>query len=157
VPEIIPWLALGMFCGIRPEEIEKVTWADVDIKQKHVMIDAAASKVRRRRTVPLNQTALAWLKTCTFGLGDKPITPEKSTLRRGRRALRDATGIEWAQDILRHTAASYLLQLHQDAPRVAHWLGNSPRILESRYKNIVTPNECKKFWRLTPDNVRDSE
>jgi hypothetical protein len=78
-------------------------------------------------------------------------------LRRHRRALRDATGIEWVQDILRHTAASYLLQQHQDAPLVAHWLGNSARILESKYKNIVTPQECKQFWALTPQAVQKAK
>ena len=156
-PKLVAWLALGLFCGIRPEEIEKLAWGDVDMKQKHVRIDAAASKVRRRRTVPLNQTAIEWLKKCKFGKPDELVTPEKSTLRRHRRALRDAIGIEWAQDILRHTAASYLLQQHQDAPKVAHWLGNSPRILESKYKNIVTPIDCKKFWKLTPDKVKEEK
>jgi integrase len=156
-PNLIPWLTLGMFCGVRPEEIEKLKWADMDMKHKRITVDAAASKVRRRRTVPLDATALAWLKTCQNGTPEEFIAPEKTTLRRQRRALRDATGIEWVQDILRHTAASYLLQLHQDAPKVAHWLGNSARILESKYKNIVTPTECKKFWKLTPDNVKENK
>jgi integrase len=156
-PKMLPWLALGMFCGIRPEEIEKLTWGDVDLKDKHVKIEAAASKVRRRRIVPLNETAIAWLKLRKPGKADALICPERTTLRRHRRALRDATGIEWVQDILRHTAASYLLQLHQDAPRVAHWLGHSPRTLETKYKNIVTPADCKKFWALTPDAVREDK
>ncbi|MGA3266367.1 MAG: tyrosine-type recombinase/integrase [Verrucomicrobiota bacterium] len=154
---LVAWLTLGMFTGIRPEEVEKLKWSDVDLKQKRVRVDAAASKVRRRRTVPLNLTACAWLKTCRQGKPDDPITPETTTLRRHRRALRDATGIEWVQDILRHTAASYLLQQHQDAPLVAHWLGNSARILESKYKNIVTPQECKQFWALTPQAVQKAK
>lgn len=153
-PRMVPWLSLGMFCGIRPEEIEKLTWGDVDAKNRHVKIEAAASKVRRRRIVPLNDTALAWLKIGRTGKPSAMIAPNRTTLRRHRRAMSEAAGIEWTQDILRHTAASYLLQRHEDATKVAHWLGHSPRTLETKYKNIVTPAECKKFWALTPDKVK---
>jgi integrase len=156
-PRMVPWLALGIFCGVRPEEIEKLTWGDVDQKHKHVKIEAAASKVRRRRIVPLNDTALAWLKLRKPGKPAVLICPERSSLRRYRHALRDAAGIEWVQDILRHSAASYLLQLHQDPAKVAHWLGHSPRTLETKYKNIVTPADCKQFWALTPDAVKEDQ
>ncbi|MDD5141513.1 MAG: tyrosine-type recombinase/integrase [Verrucomicrobiales bacterium] len=153
-PKMLPWLTLGMFAGIRPEEIEKLTWADVDIKQKHVEITAAASKTRDRRIVPLNDTALAWLKVCKAGKPADMVAPEKSSLRRHRRALKDAAGVEWVQDILRHTAASYLLQLHQDAAKVSHWNGHSVRTLETKYKNTVTPSDCEQFWALTPKAVK---
>lgn len=152
-PKMLPWLAFGMFAGIRPEEIEKLTWDDVDMKQRHVEVTAAASKTRDRRIVPLNDTALAWLKVCKIGKPADMVAPETSSLRRYRRALKDAAGVEWVQDILRHTAASYLLQLHQDAGKVSHWNGHSVRTLETKYKNIVTPDDCKKFWSLTPSAV----
>jgi integrase len=151
---MLAWLALGLFAGVRPEEIEKTTWADMDIKGKHVKIEAAASKVRRRRIVPLNDVALAWLKLVKVGKPDQMVAPEKSSLRRYRRAMATAAKVEWVQDILRHSAASYLLQLHQDPTKVAHWLGHSPRTLETKYKNIVTPGDCKKFWALTPKAVK---
>lgn len=153
-PKMVPWLALGMFCGVRPEELEKLKFSDLDLKHKRLKIDHAASKVRRRRTVPLNATALAWLRLRKLGKPTANIAPNKTTLRRHRRALRDAAGIVWVQDILRHTAASYLLQQHEDAPRVAHWLGHSPRTLENDYKDLVNPADCKKFWALTPDRVK---
>lgn len=126
----------------------------MDTKERHVKIEAAASKVRRRRIVPLNDTALAWLKTVKAGKAGELVAPEKSSLRRYRRAMANAAKVEWVQDILRHTAASYLLQQHEDATKVAHWLGHSPRTLETKYKNIVTPDDCKKFWALTPKIVK---
>lgn len=152
--KMLPWLALGLFCGVRPEELEKLTWRDLATKQKHLKIEAAASKVRRRRIVPLNDTAISWLKLCKPGKPDAPICPEKTTLRRHRRALSKEAGITWIQDILRHSAASYLLQLHQDAAKVSNWMGHSPRTLETKYKNIVTPADCSKFWALTPSAVK---
>ncbi len=158
---MVPYVALGMFGGIRPEELEKLTWGDVDMDRGTVKIDAAASKVRRRRTVTLHPTALAWLKTCQAGRPDSPITPQSSTLRRDRRALADKAGVVWQQDILRHSAGSYLLALHQDAGKVAFSLGNSARILEKHYKDIVTADGCMAFWALVPEkcasNPRNQE
>ncbi|MEI6195259.1 MAG: tyrosine-type recombinase/integrase [Verrucomicrobiota bacterium] len=153
-PVMLPWLVLGMFAGIRPDEIEKLTWADVDSKQKHVEITAAASKTRDRRIVPLNETALSWLKICKAGKPDDMVAPAKSSLRRYRQALKAAAGVKWVQDILRHTAASYLLQLHQDAAKVSYWNGHSVRTLETKYKNTVTPDDCQKFWDLTPAAIK---
>ena len=156
-PRMVPWLVLGMFAGIRPEEIEKLTWGDVDMRQAHVTIEAAASKVRRRRIAPLPDLAVQWLKTCKPGKPADLIAPDKTTLRRHRRKLKDAAKVEWVQDILRHSAASYLLQKHQDPARVAHWLGHSPRTLETKYKNIVNPDQCKAFWALTPKAVKGAK
>jgi hypothetical protein len=54
----------------------------------------------------------------------------------------------WPTDLLRHTAASYLLALHKDAGKVANMLGNSPQILLSHYHDPVTEADCKAFWQL---------
>ena len=43
---MIPWLALGLFCGIRPEEIRRLTWENVKIDRGFVEISGDASKVR---------------------------------------------------------------------------------------------------------------
>lgn len=153
-PKMLPWLALGLFAGVRPEEVEKLTWGDVDMTQGQVKVAAETSKTRTRRIVPLHATAMSWLKVCKPGNPSSPIAPGKTALRRWRRKLKEAAQIEWVQDILRHTAASYLMQLHQDAPRVAFWLGNSPRILLTKYNNVVTPDQCKAFWALTPRRLK---
>jgi len=151
--QILPWLVLGLFCGIRPEELTKLTWADVDLKAGTVRVDAAASKVRRRRIVGMHKTAIAWLKACRPDKGGRPIVSSVTTLRRHRRKLRDALKLEWEQDLLRHTAASYLLALHKDPNKVATMLGNSARILEQHYKELVTAKDCEAFWNLSPSTL----
>lgn len=103
---LLAYIALGVFAGIRPEELQKITWANVDLRRKRVMIDHSVTKVRQWRIVPLEPAACDWLKLC-----DKSgsIAPNPTALRRARRRLRDRLGLEWPQDVLRHTAASYLL------------------------------------------------
>jgi integrase len=150
---VLAYVALGMFAGIRPEELEKLKWSDVDRKHWTVTVDVATSKTSRRRVVHLHDTAKEWLKLCKAGKPEALIAPPKVTLRRHRRKIRDAAKIEWGQDILRHTAGSYLLALHKNAHEVAVTLGNSARILERHYKDLVTATDCTKFWALTPKEV----
>lgn len=57
---------------------------------------------------------------------------------------------EWTQDILRHTAATHMLALKQDAAAVALDFGNSPSILLRHYRALVSDQETKRFLALCP-------
>ena len=153
-PALLPWLVLGLFAGIRPDELRRLTWADLDTEQGHALISAATSKVRRRRIVPLHPTALAWLRVCKRGKPTDPICLAWWPHRVEKTKLLRAASTTWDQDILRHSAASYLLALRGDAGKVAHLLGHSAAILESTYKAVVTPSDCQVFWKLTPSVCR---
>ncbi len=153
-PTLLPFIVLGLFVGVRPEELEKLKWGDWDAKHGTITIDAAAAKTSRRRRVTLHATAQEWLKVCKVGKPGALIAPKKVTLRRYRRKIRDTAKIEWGQDVLRHTAGSYLLALHKNAHEVSNMLGNSARILERHYKDLVTASDCEEFWALTPQTVK---
>jgi site-specific recombinase XerD len=144
MPRFMRWLALALFAGVRPEELDKFD-GGIDLERALVTIDAAASKVRRRRVMPLPAAAVAWLK---LG-GDLPLP--QSTRRRYVRRIRDYMNWrEWPQDVLRHTAASYLLTEHQDAGKVALWLGNSPKILLAHYHEITSKQAAQEFYSIRP-------
>jgi integrase/recombinase XerD len=141
-PEILAWIVLGMFAGIRPMECLGLPWSAVDAESGRVRVDR--TKTSQRRVAHLEPAAVAWLAVCPRE--SKHCCPSWSTIRRRRRALRPG----WPQDVLRHTAASYLLELHQDAGKVALWLGNSQRILLRHYRELVSPRDCAGFWALRP-------
>lgn len=151
-PASLGYFVLALFAGIRPDELVTLKWSCVDLKAKTVHITGEQSKVRHHRDVPLHDTAVAWLKTITRE-PDEMIAPPKITLRRHRRALRGKLG-KWPQDVLRHTAASFLVELHTSKALVAKWLGNSERTLDRNYLTPVSADECKKFWALTPKAVK---
>lgn len=136
------YFILAMFAGIRPEEIERLDWAQINLADKTVRVEG---KTRRRRLVPLEPEAAALLAGCPLQRG--PVAPSHMTLRRMKRRLRLILGLpRWPQDVLRHTAASYLLARHQDAAKVALWLGNSEKVLLSHYHNPVSAADCVEFW-----------
>lgn len=146
-PSMLPHLVIGMFAGIRPTELEKLQWQDVDLDRAIVRIDAATSKVRCRRIVELEPNAVFFLRPCSTKSG--PITPAQK--RRKIRRLADEMGWEqWPKDVLRHTAASYMLAKYRDAALVSDKLGNSPGILFRHYRELVSAEDCAAFWAIVP-------
>jgi integrase/recombinase XerD len=148
-PEFLAWLSLALLAGVRPEEVDRLTWDCIDLQRGELRIDAAASKVRTRRIVRLTLACRAWL-TIAKAKG-APLTLPFPTRRERRRKLQNVLGFKsWPQDILRHTAASYLLARHQDAGKVAMMLGNSADILNQHYKELVPVEKGVRFCNLLP-------
>lgn len=145
MPWRLPHVVLGLFCGIRPHELQRLFWRDIHLPSGVVIIDSAASKVRQRRIVPLSDNCVAWLRTCVPN--GKPIG---AVSNKWIWALERELSISWHSDILRHTAASFLLAKHQDTGRVARWLGNSPNVLLRFYTELVMPEDCLAFWNIRP-------
>jgi len=59
----------------------------------------------------------------------------------------------WKKDVLRHSAASYWLASDPDAGKIAMELGNSPAVLLKHYRELVSDEQAKAFWELTPKKV----
>jgi len=140
------YLLLGLFAGIRPDELARLQWESIDLTRGLVTIDAATSKVRRRRIVPLAPRARALLPQVDPPRSGPIWAGSPITLRRRRRALAVALGIPWSADLLRHTCASYMMARDHDAGKVADVLGNSPGVLLTRYRELVAPEDAVKFW-----------
>lgn len=141
-----PWLVLTMFAGIRPDrEMRMLKWEHVNLKTATVQI--LFPKVRKhRRIVALEPIAVKLLRQHPLKSG--MVAPSKSTLRRFKRKMRAVLAFtKWPQDVTRHTAASYLMALHQDAGKVAARLGNSVSILMSNYVVPVEKANCETFWK----------
>lgn len=44
-PRFLAWLVLGLFAGVRPNELDRLKWADLDLHAGLLRIDAAASNL----------------------------------------------------------------------------------------------------------------
>ncbi len=148
-PRFLGWLILGLFAGVRPNELDRSSWKDVDLVAGVIRIDAAASKVRQRRIVHLEPAARSWIELALNLKAELPLP--HVTRRRYLRALRDQLGFgDWPKDVLRHTAASYWVALKRDTAAVALELGNSAQILLKHYRELVTSEQAEAFWALRP-------
>lgn len=147
-PRSLAFFTLALFAGIRPQELEGVTWANVGATT--VTVDAAASKVRRRRIVQLSENAVEWIGFAreTGALLPFQINFRSHTLKKAAKHLGFDGG--WEQDILRHSAASYLLAVNPNVACVSRNLGNSPDILLNYYSELVTHESATSFWSIRP-------
>ena len=77
--------------------------------------------------------------------------------RAARRTLNDEQGnprIELVHNGLRHSFCSYRMAVTKSAAQVALEAGNSPKMLFERSRELVTEDEGKEWFSLTPTMVR---
>lgn len=151
-PKYLALLVLELLCGLRPDEAEKITWADVDLAGGTVTIDASKTKVRTRRIVQLTDSAKAWMGEAVWLKAELPVTDVSG--RRHTRAMRERLELKaWPVKLLRKTAASYLMAAWQDAGKVADQLGHSPAVLLRNYRALVKRDEAERWLALRPSTV----
>lgn len=146
-PEMVPYLALGAFAGLRTAEIERLDWSDVKFDRGHVEITAGKAKTASRRLVPILPALRAWLETHRKDEG--PVVPFANMAKQVV-ALSAAAGVPWKHNALRHSFVSYRLAVLQDTARVALEAGNSPQIIFSHYRELVTPQEADAWFKILP-------
>ena len=147
-PEVVPMLAIGAFAGVREAEIKRLNWSEVDQRRGHIEIKSSKAKSARRRIVEIRPNLCEWLRPYAELTGSVvPVNPRKKL-----DLVRKAAGLaRWPQNGLRHSFASYRLAATHDAPRVASELGHtSPKMLYSTYRELVLPEEAKRYWLISP-------
>jgi integrase len=147
-PDVLPMLAIGAFAGLRDAEIKRLDWSEVDLARGHIKIKAAKAKSARRRIIPIQLNLAEWLRP--YATMKNSVVPEGA---RGKldRVCKAAGLSRWPNNGLRHSFASYRLAACYDAPRVAGELGHtSPQMLYSTYRELVLPEEARRYWNIEP-------
>ena len=153
---LLPFLVLGFFCGIRPDgELQKLTWTDVYLADKVVVIRSDVSKTRRRRFPPLSDNALAWLNAYRLAGGTvngKILGYSDSQLRTHRKTNQTAVGLhKWVHQGMRHTFCFHWLAVHHDINHLVLISGHdSVDTMWRHYHKGVTEKEAKAFWAIKP-------
>jgi Site-specific recombinase XerD len=148
-PEYLPVLAIGAFAGLRPEEISKLRWEDLDFDERTIRVNASAAKTRKKRFAEISDNLRAWLELYAGRTG--PVAPRN--LQKLRRATMKAAKIEkWPPDVLRHSFASAHYAFHRDPARTAVIMGHRDQnMLLTHYRDLMKPSEATKYWNLVPD------
>src|SRR5438093_5455642 len=60
--DLLAYHALGMFAGIRPEELLRLNWSDIDLAEHHILIRPEVAKNHRRRIIEIEPNLAAWLR-----------------------------------------------------------------------------------------------
>lgn len=141
-------LALMLYAGVRPDEVPRLQWEDIDWEDKVLYLHARHSKTGGGRHIPLSPVLLNLLR---------PQRKEGSfcppAWRKRWQYLRQAAGFDnWVPDVLRHSFASYHAKHFQDLPKLQLAMGHRDcQLLLTRYINLrgISKSDALQFWRGT--------
>jgi integrase len=148
-PDVLPYLAIGLFAGLRRAEIERLDWGKIDFESGLIEVTAQKSKTAQRRLVTMQPNLREWLLPLRKHKGN--VTPS-NCFRELFEQAREAAGIaEWPDNALRHSFASYHLAHFKNAASTALELGHhDSRITFAHYRELVRPKDAEKYWNLQP-------
>ena len=141
--------ALLVYTGIRPREVRRLTWRDIDTEEKIITVRSQCSKTGGVRQVEIPPVLNRLLITHSRELKEEKICP--TDWQRRWRKIRDNSGFRgrWVQDVLRHTYASFHAKNYADLPRLQLNMGHRDlSLLRSRYINMhgISRIEAKSFF-----------
>lgn len=148
-PEYAVVAALLVYTGIRPREVRRLTWRDIDTEEKTITVRSQCSKTGGVRQVEIPPVLNRVLIAHSRELKEEKICP--TDWQRRWRKIRDNSGFRgrWVQDVLRHTYASFHAKNYADLPRLQLNMGHRDlSLLRSRYVNMhgISRIEAKSFF-----------
>lgn len=148
-PACRAYLAIGIFAGLRPDEIDRLEWQQVDLETATIRVKAANAKDRDRRIVDIQPNLAAWLRTVARSRGRVLTRPIGDLRVVARRIL----GLDaWPHDIMRHTFVSYHFAEFQSEAATKKQVGHRDdgRIFYNHYMVPVSRADARRFWATVP-------
>ena len=163
--EIVPIMALGLFAGIRREELQRLDWANIRLPTKHkagvIQIPAEVSKTGFPRKVSMAPNLAKWLAPHRKKSGKiHPLSCGEGewTVRHWFSDARRAAGIEeWPDNAFRHSFGTYRMESTHDIGLVSEEMGNSPQMVKVHYQDAFVEHEAAEaYWCIEPSSSESS-
>lgn len=163
--ELLGAVTLGLFCGIRTEELKRLDWRNVkDIEDAPVVtITGEMAKKRRIRHVDIPENAICWLSFCKNRKGKVARNIHTNDYQKRFRKLLKVAGFgsvdeggvwrsDWDANAMRHSFGSYHYALHGNPMETARLLGHkaSDQVLFDHYRALTKKDDGKKFFVIKP-------
>ncbi len=149
---LLPLVVLGLFAGIRTNELYQLSWSNIDLEEGLVTIDATIAKKRRLRVIELTPNALAWLNAC-------PVKEGKIAIHHAELKMAELVklaGFEnWRKDksnAMRHSFGTYHYALHQNSALTSAALGHraNDQVLFDSYRSLARKKDGDAYFRICP-------
>jgi integrase len=145
----LPALALMLFAGVRPAEVGRLEWDDIDMDAGTVFVSNVKSKTDRSRFFEMPDTLRSWLDMVPEDERHGAIVPPN--WKKVWQAIRTKVDIKDERDQCRKSFASYHLAAFGDVNLTRSIMGHEVGdILHQHYRGLVRPKEAKAFWRIVP-------
>lgn len=154
--DMVPFLAIGAFAGLRHSEIDRLDWKQVDLDDGDGFIEVlpvdGTKSDERRRLVPIKPNLRAWL--IRYRKTSGPVCPQKNSTRQ-LALIAVGAGIAWRRNALRYGFISYRVAECADVPRVADEAGNSVHVIRTNYLCRKKPAQAVEWFGIKPSEKID--
>lgn len=152
--ELVPTIAIGLFAGLRIEEMKKLDWRNVDFEHRVIDIDESVAKTRQQRNVDMSDSLIAWLTPRRRNAGR--VVP-KGFRNRKDKLLRLAGVTKWTRNAMRHSFGSYHCAYFQKPNETALQTGHSTTdTLFKYYRNYrISKKDAEAYWKIAPASPGD--
>jgi len=151
--QLVPFLAIAAFAGLRHAEIARLDWGEIEISDQagesfiEVRSIENTKSDQRRRLVPIKDNLKAWLlpyrknsgKVCPFENISKQLLK-----------LAAKVGMKWKHNAPRHSCISYRVAECGNVPLVADESGNSVYVIRTNYLRRVKPAVAAEWFAIMP-------
>lgn len=143
-PYVCAYLAVGLFAGVRPEEMLRLR--PEDFRNGYILLDGRKTKTADARTIDLRANLAAWLDAYPWPSRGYGLRQPKA-MRRVHASL----GRPWPHDVLRHTFATYAYEQCRNASAVAAEMGHvGTNIFFRHYRALARPGDGARFFAILP-------
>ena len=173
-PETVAPFAISFFAGLRPKEVQRLSWCD--IHDDGILVTRETSKKTKQRFVTMNPTLAAWLEG-RRGADQDLVVP--SDWREKFDGVRRLAGFRlsarildkvkpegvrvwpprlpknaptWPHDGMRHTHASAAIAAGKTVDDLVFEFGHTggTAVLQEHYVGPYRPREAAAFWSIGP-------
>ena len=146
----IPFAFLA-FAGIRPTELTRLYWDDVNLTLGNIRLGGKVTKTGKTRNVRINPTLKAWIETIPEPQRSGRVIPGRWRFKASR--VRREAGLDGRelQDALRHSYGSYKLATENDLDALNSDMGHQHcAVFFNHYHNALTQEQAAPYWEILP-------
>lgn len=155
-PELIPFVAIGAFAGLRMTEIARLTCEQVRAAMKAGHLELTPEVVVKTgwaRVVPTVPNLKAWLEKYLPKRG--PVIPRswKRPVGELSQYISRNSGVKWKPNALRHSFGTYRFKATDNVGQTVDEMGTSVEKFDRHYRNrskIVTLESATAWFEIVP-------
>ena len=151
--DLIPWLSVCLFAGLRGSEARQIRWHDCDFEQQVIRVSSVIAKNHQPRLVPMEPNLCQWLLPYRGSPSELVAAKGKNVLRKLLRGAHKDSGVALIKHGARHSYASYLLKRDGSIDALRLNLGHtesSDMTFEHYATQLVTKKDAAAFWSIVP-------
>ena len=159
-------VTLGLFCGIRTEELKKLDWKDIRVHEGFVTVGSSIAKKRSIRNVELSDNALKWLSLSSKEGGKvtrseyfndydhrfRKLLTKAGFTKKMKEDDKERIVIDWKKNAMRHSFGTYHFALHGNSIKTSNELGHrqGDNVLFEHYRALATKKQAEKYFGIVP-------